>query len=150
MAGVSMTVTSDDADVLAMFDRLASITPAEKRIVLQDLGEHLFNSTQDRARQEVSPEGIPWVPLSKRYEKRKEKVRPGVGLLRFDNHMLGDMFDYQVNGDDMVLGTNAIWGAIQQLGGNGVPEREWLGLSAKDDADIIEILGGYIGGLLDG
>jgi len=48
----------------------------------------------------VSPDGTPWAALSPRYAKRKERERPGVPKLKFDNHMLGDRLSQTCVGDD--------------------------------------------------
>lgn len=38
--------------------------------------------------------------------------------LKFDFHMLGDQFTHQVVGDELLVGTNAKYGAIQHFGGD--------------------------------
>lgn len=148
MAGVTITV--DDSEVNALFERLGAFGDAPMRAALVDIGEHLFNTTLERAAKEIDPDGIPWVPLSPRYAKRKGAVKPGVPILRFDNHMLGDMFHPQPGDGFVDLGTNAIYGAAQQFGSNGIPAREFLGLSDQDAIDVREILGEHLQQAIDG
>lgn len=116
MAGARVEITAD------------TITPALRRageqleargleLLLRDIGEELLNSTRDRAKQQVSPSGRPWAALSPGYKKWKDKKRPGVPILKFDNHLLGDQLSYQVNGNTVLLGTNAPYGAAHQFGG---------------------------------
>jgi phage virion morphogenesis protein len=93
-------------------------------LLLEDIGEYLLRSTRDRADAQVSPTGQPWAPLSPRYARRKARKRPGLGILKWDNHMIGDQLAHQVDGTTLLLGTNAPYGAIHQFGGDiDVPER---------------------------
>lgn len=84
--------------------------------MLADIGEYLLRSTRDRAARQVSPDGVPWAPLSPSYRRQKERKRPGVPMLRFDFHMLGDQLSHQVVGDTLLVGTNAQYGAVHQFG----------------------------------
>lgn len=84
--------------------------------MLEDIGEYLLRSTRDRAARQVSPDGAPWAPLSPGYRRQKERKRPGVPMLRFDFHMLGDQLAHQVVGDTLLVGTNAPYGAVHQFG----------------------------------
>lgn len=87
------------------------------RLMLSDIGEYLLRATRDRAARQVAPDGSPWAPLSPSYKKYKDRKRPGVPMLKFDFHMLGDQLAHQVVGDTLFVGTNAPYGAIHQFGG---------------------------------
>jgi len=82
-----------------------------------DIGEYLLRSTRDRAARQISPEGSAWQALSPRYKARKDKERPGLPMLKYDNHMLGDRLSYQVEGGALLLGTSAPYGARMHFGG---------------------------------
>lgn len=93
--------------------------------LLRDLGEYLLRSTRERAGREVSPDGAVWRALSPRYKRAKEKKRAGLPILAFDRHMLGDRLAFQVEGDSVLVGTSALYGAIHQFGGTvKIPARE--------------------------
>lgn len=96
---------------------LGKLRGDDRELMLAQMGEYLMRSTRERAAREESPDGSKWRPLSPRYAKRKAKKRPGVPLLKFDFHMLGDQFAYQVDAQGLLLGTNAPYGAIHQFGG---------------------------------
>lgn len=87
-------------------------------LALGQAGEYLVRSTRDRAASEIDPSGNAWAPLSPRYKRFKDKKRPGVPKLKFDNHMLGDQLAHQVVDHDLFVGTNAKYGAIHQFGGS--------------------------------
>jgi phage gpG-like protein len=150
MAGVSVTITVDDAEVQAMLSRLVEFGGEPIQQALGDVGEALYTSTLERAALEESPDGVRWADLNPRYAKRKAKLRPGLPMLRFDNHMLGDMFSYQVGDGFVDIGTGAIYGARQQLGGGGITARPFLGESEQDATTLREILAEHLQGAIDG
>lgn len=140
MAGSMLSIQLEDAQFKAAFSRLRNVVDGRgMRLALSDIGEAMKTSTEDRAEREEAPDGTAWIDLTPKYKARKEKQRPGVKKLKFDGHMLGDMLSWQLDGDHAVLiGTNAIYGARQQ------EDRPFLGISADDRTEIIDILGDHI------
>ncbi|MEI2428684.1 phage virion morphogenesis protein [Lysobacter yananisis] len=119
-------------------------------LLLNDIGEYLLRSTRERGKTQRSPRGAPWVPLSDEYKKYKTRKRPGVRMLVFDFHMQGDQLAYQVVGDNLFVGTNAVYGARHQFGDDGeggIPARPWLGLSDDDEEEIALIVDDHLMGL---
>ena len=88
------------------------------RLLLADIGEYLLASTRVRAARQVAPDDTPWRALSPRYKRWKDQKRPGLPILKFDYHMLGDRFSFQVDGKSVLVGTSAKYGAIHQFGGS--------------------------------
>lgn len=152
MAGARIEIQLDASQAQAALHGIGNqLGPDAQALLLKDIGEYLLKATRDRAAGEVSPAGTPWAALSPRYAARKAKQRPGLGLLKFDNHMLGDKFSFQVSPGEVLVGTNAPYGARQQFGGGGIPARPWLGVSDADDEGIAELVikrlqGGLAGG----
>lgn len=137
------------AQLQAMLGRLAD---DDLSLALEDIGEYLLRSTRQRAAQEIDAEGNPWVALSPRYLRRKQKRRPGVPKLKHDNHMLGSRLTRQIVGNTLLVGTGAKYGAIHQFGGttrhrkkNGdaydvhIPARPFLGVSREDEGEILQL-----------
>lgn len=116
MAGARVLITRNTARP-TLRKAMLELEGEGRELMLADMGEYLVRSTRDRAAKQVDPEGRPWRPLSKPYKKWKDKKRPGVPILKFDFHMLGDQFSSDVDSDGLVLGTNAPYGAIQHFGG---------------------------------
>lgn len=140
MAGARITLELDSGAARAALDGLVGQLDDDGRtLLLEDIGEYLLRATRDRAGQQVDPDGAPWAALSPRYAARKAKLRPGVPLLKFDYHMLGDQLSSQVDQDTLLVGTNAPYGARQQFGGGGIPARPWLGLSAEDEQEVAQL-----------
>ncbi|MGO4699811.1 phage virion morphogenesis protein [Dyella sp. 2RAB6] len=118
MAGARIEYELDIARVSTALNNAARALDTDgQALLLSDIGEYLVRSTRDRAAAQVSPDGTPWAALSPRYAKWKERQRPGVPKLKFDNHMIGDQFTHQVDSSTLYVGTNAPYGAIQQGGG---------------------------------
>ena len=114
MAGARIEV---DVKVPSL-ERAAKELAGEQRTeLLGDIGEYLMRSTRERAAKEIAPDGTPWQALSPRYKRWKDQKRPGVPKLKFDFHMLGDRFTFQVAGDTLLVGTSAKYGAAHQFGG---------------------------------
>lgn len=152
MAGAKIEIQFDDAAALASLDGAQQVlSPAGFKATLQDIGEYMLRATRDRAATESGPDGSAWPALSPRYAARKQKLRPGVPMLKFDNHMLGDMLSYQLADDQtLLIGTNAPYGATQQFGRGGIPARPWLGASGEDGAEILEIVRDHVRAPLQG
>ena len=128
MAGSNLVLDIVTDDIGPAIERLLGFVGGKgMNLTLGKIGEHLVQSTRDRASREVDPSGNPWAPLSPRYKKLKDKKRPGVPKLIFSNHMLGDQLSHQVIDNDLFVGTNAKYGAIHQFGGSvQIPARSQL------------------------
>ena len=113
----------------------------DRDLMLRDMGEYMLASTQARAARQVAPDGDAWPALSPRYKRRKDKLRPGLPMLKYDNHMLGDGLNYQVPPGQgvLLLGTSVRYGAAQHFGYGGILARNWLGVSADDGVELVTI-----------
>lgn len=194
MAGVRIEITRNLASP-AIARAMTELEGPARQLMLKDMGEYLLGSTRERAARQVSPDGTAWQALSPRYKRQKDKQRPGLPMLKFDNHMLGpSMFSWQVDRatGDLLVGTNAPYGAAQHFGHTyqrkaraqelyfsykaGVvsprfvkkrksnfaqavnigahtvtlPGRPWLGLSAQDETELVEIGKDHLARALDG
>lgn len=115
-------------------------------LMLRDMGEYLMIATPTRAARQVTPDGQAWTPLSPRYRRRKDKLRPGVPMLKFDGHMIGDRLNYQVppGQGELLHGTSARYGAAQHFGYGAIKPRNWLGLSDEDGVELIAIASDHL------
>ena len=146
MAGAYAEITVDTATP-AVSNAIEALEGEGLQRMLDDIGEHLFQSTKTRAARQVSPDGTMFAPLSASYARRKRAVRPLRPILRFDNHMIGDQLSHQVVGETLYVGTNAIYGAAHQFGYRGIPARPWLGISDEDAVAITEIAREHLSGM---
>lgn len=157
MAGAMLDVVIESSQVGKALEELGHrlddfTTP------LDDIGEYLHQSTDERFRQKVAPDGTPWAPLSPVTLARKK----GTGILR-EKGTLQDTLRKQVTSTELAFGTDRPYGAVHQFGqkkgasgktGNGgsipwgdIPAREYLGLSADDEAEVLHIIRRYLSNL---
>jgi phage virion morphogenesis protein len=149
MAGAKFSITAENAEeIRGQLNKLISngqnLIPA-----FQDIGEMLLISHDQRFRDQVSPDGQPWEPLSPAYRERKEKHKDTILTL---NSILSGQLSYAATGSDLFFGTNTEYGAIHQFGGSegmrpsntATPARPWLGITNEDTQEIFEILGDFL------
>lgn len=154
MAGAMLDVTLDASQVGKALEELASRL-GDLTTPLNDIGEYLHQSTDERFRQKVAPDGSPWAPLSPVTLARKK----GTGILR-EKGTLQDTLRKQVTSTELAFGTDRVYGAVHQFGqkkgasgktGKGrsipwgdIPAREYLGLSADDETEVLFIVQQYL------
>lgn len=153
MAGAMLNVVVDDSSVgkalEELIGRLGDLTTP-----LNDIAEYLHQSTDDRFRQKVAPDGSPWAPLSAVTLARKK----GTGILR-EKGTLQDTLRHQVTSTELAFGTDRPYGAVHQFGqkkgasgsSNGrpipwgdIPARPYLGLSSDDETEVLLIIHDYL------
>ncbi len=144
MAGTQITIDLDTARVDTAFRRLVA-AGADLTDPMAEIGEILVASTQDRFDEGVSPEGFAWSPLDPEYEAYKREKRPNAEILVFDEFLVAG-FVYHADAGGVDIGTNSVYGATHQYGdaGRGIPTRPFLGVSADDEAAILDVLNDYI------
>lgn len=107
MLEVSIDVGAAGKALGDLLERLGDLTTP-----LNDIAEYLHQSTDDRFRQQVGPDGSPWAPLAPSTLARKKGGR----ILR-DKGTLQDTLRHSVSNDELSFGTDRPYGAIHQLGG---------------------------------
>jgi phage virion morphogenesis protein len=112
MAGV--TLEFDAVAALAVVNEAAAAL-ADPAPMLRDIGEFLLIAHDQRFASQASPDGTPWQALSPAYLKRKKKNRDKILVL---DGFLKNTLRYQVNNNELLFGTNRIYGAIMHFGGS--------------------------------
>ncbi|WP_420598631.1 phage virion morphogenesis protein [Neptuniibacter sp.] len=79
------------------------------------LNEYLLQIHRKRFREQISPDGTPWAPLSPRYQKRKHRNKNKILTLR--GHLQGTLRG-QYDDEGLEFGTNSVYGAIHNFGGS--------------------------------
>lgn len=159
MAGVSLLARIDDRQVRA---GLAKLAGGPKK-ALAPIGVVLARNTRDRIRAGHGPGGEGWAPLHPMYAP----IKRGGGILRASGGLMGSISS-QAGSDEVRVGTNKIYARVHQLGAvirakkakylrfrmaNGwwykgsvtIPARRYLGLDAKDEQDIGDVLEAILG-----
>lgn len=120
--------------------RMSNLSP-----ILKAIGDRAAEQTKRRIESGgPAPDGAPWAP-PKRPDPRRRNTLRVTGQLR-------DSIRYQMIGDDTVaIGTNKIYAAIHQLGGQAgrghaatIPARPYLGFSTADIEEINKIISEWV------
>jgi len=161
--GVGIEIKPQDSAALDYLEVLR-VHMGDITTPLSEIGEALLISTEQRFDDQKSPEGVPWAPLSPGWLAVKEaKGRNPDKILTFYGDLRGSI-QYQIEGDDLVIGTPKVYGPIHQFGGMAgrgtvtssrsggstggalIEARPYLGLSDADEAEILDILMEYFRG----
>jgi phage gpG-like protein len=158
---MSVGISIDDGGSLSRIDsRLRALSSLNVRDILEGVGAEVESQTRRRIQEEKrSPDGVDWPEWSSKYAGSQHGAsshEPHEGSLReAGGHSMlqlrGDLLDsiqYQLEGDDVLVGSNLAYAATQQFGRGNIPPREFLGLSNENRDDIERMLTSYLDGLL--
>ena len=146
VSGASMKMTW--GGLTKLVDAPARVTGAVKRAA-RAIGEMLVSSTQQRFEDGKGSDGKPWKPSARATSES--------GQTLVDTGRLRASIGYQASDKAVVVGTNAVYGAIHQFGGEAgrghklkLPARPYLGISKEDRAEAKAILEGMMARILAG
>lgn len=156
MAGATLEITIDDAEVRAALNRLIA-AGRDKTPLMRDIGEHLLNTTRERFSTEKAPDGTPWAPLSETTRRRKKR---NAGKILTLSGILGRQLAYRAAPNHVAVGSPFIYAGTHQFGAargafgttsrgfpipwGDIPARPFLGLSGEDEGEIRALLNDYL------
>ncbi|MEP1330114.1 phage virion morphogenesis protein [Pseudophaeobacter sp.] len=147
MSGLEYNSDTLDPLLIALLEATEDLTG-----FMQDAGELLVSSAQDRVLQGVQPDGSPFAPRSEATLKRYAKLGLSFGApLNVSGDMRNHLF-YNAESDSVEYGSNAIQAAVMQFGAakgafgtasNGssipwgsIPARPFIGISEDDETNL--------------
>lgn len=137
MTGVSFTVALDPATIARIDTALARLAGPGMADLVYSIGQLAENQTRERiATEKAGPDGQSWAEWSRPYARTRSARH---SLLVGENNLLTSLQNY-TTGDSAVVGTNLVYGAIQQFGGRGIPARPYLGLSESNRREIEDLV----------
>ncbi|WP_375058781.1 phage virion morphogenesis protein [Vibrio alginolyticus] len=150
MAGVRYSVRINDAEIQDALNQLVKrgldLTPA-----MANIGEELLISHDQRFRDQRSPDGVPWAPLSETTKSLKSK---NVDTILVLNGVLSGTLNYQASSDNLLFGSPLEYAATHQFGrtttpnsmipNKEIPARPFLGVDDGDREMILETLSDYL------
>jgi phage virion morphogenesis protein len=152
MTGVTLRVAVeyDDQQVKEALARLVALG-SNMKPVFADIGEYLDLAHRERWDAQEAPDGSPWEPLKEATLKRKQRKGRSSDIL-VETAVMRDTLRYLATPDELRFGTDRIQGATHQFGReeDGIPAREWLGLSDADKEEVLAILEDHIQDALTG
>ena len=160
MSGARLEVRFEDAELRRAVARWRA-TGRNPVPMMRAIGTRLASNTQDRFDAAEAPDGTPWAPLSPAYAA----IKRGAGILRVagGNGGLQDSITFDATGSEVAVGSNKIYAAVHQFGATikpkgaaplrfrlaqglvavrsvTIPARPYLGLSRKDEEDILDVV----------
>ena len=130
MAGTGLEIRIDSRGIERINQRISELAAGltDFQPLLEGIGVEVESQTRRRISEEKEgPDGEPWQPWSEAYGETRHG---GHSLLEGEGEML-DSIQYLVESDRVEIGTNLIYGAIHQFGGDEVrhsdsgPELPW-------------------------
>lgn len=156
-----------DDEISAALARIAAAM-TDMTPVMQDIGEALVISTQDRFTESVSPDGTAFAPRSPTtldaYKARGDVVdfRPLIGPSKA---LSGTIFPH-AGADFVEVGSGREYAAVMQFGAakgafgrtkrgapipwGNIPARPFLGLSEQDRLNIVDVVEEWLEGVAKG
>ncbi len=143
MAGIRYEVQGLD-EALAALARIVENRPK----MLKMIGAAVESQTRERIGSErTAPDGTAWPAWAAVTAARRHS---GQSLLQASGTLI-DSLHYVVDGDEVTVGSGMVYAAIHQFGGEAgrgrkvkIPARPYLGISAQNEADLMETIEDYI------
>lgn len=133
---------SDDSAIKALHELAQG---QDTRPLMNQFREYFWGSTRKRFDTQIDPQGDPWKVLSTGWIKYKEDNGYASTRLSMRNYLRKEINSDVLSPTEVVWGSNRAYAAIHNMGGNGVgrngkmPKRQFLGVSAADEAEALEI-----------
>jgi len=153
MISIELEATEARAAIRRAIETLQDMTP-----VYTDIGEYLLTAHRERFAKGVDPDGKPWAAKSaktlERYKRRGygSLGRPLIG----PSKALSRQIVRFVSKDGVVIGSAQVYSGVMQDGAaegafgktkrgqpipfGAIPARRWLGLSAENEREIVNIV----------
>ncbi len=123
MACTSITIDVTTRQIREGLQKAAD-TGRDTAPLMEAIGQAMVTSTQARFEAEAGPGGAPWSKLAASTVKRMSKRRQLARILR-DTSRLYSSLTFEAASGEVTVGTNVIYGAIHQFGGEiQMPERQ--------------------------
>lgn len=155
---MKITVENNSQTALdALGQLLARASDPEPALLL--IGEELVDSTKQRFQDGKDPDGNIWkantqTTLDFYFQEFGTKQARNKKPLTGKSRELQTTITYQLNGSELLVGSPLPYAAMQQFGGTTAPDsmipgkeipaRPFLGISADDEATILDIVTEYL------
>jgi phage virion morphogenesis protein len=134
---VGIRVHLDDGSLKRLQARLHRIKNAPMGSLLDSIAAEVASQTQRRiSTEKTSPEGVSWKAWSTRYAAKRGA---GKSLLMNEGNLVDDI-QFQVSGNEAIVGSSLIYAATHQMGRGKIPARPFLGISESNETALLHIL----------
>lgn len=103
--------------------------------LMEEIGQIMLLSTDQRWEQEIDPNGDRWAENSN-YTRELKRARGQIDKILQASGRARASINYKVDKDQVIIGTNVEYMVKHQLGTEGQKKREFLGISDEDKVEI--------------
>lgn len=143
MTGTAIEIRLDGLQALQQ--RLELLARMNLMPLRHNIGALVESQTRRRlAEEKQAPDGKAWAPWGPNWAGTRHK---GHRLLENEGNLI-DSIHFVVAGEDILVGSNLVYAAIHQFGGDEVgipiPARPYLGLSDDNFAEMVDLVDSFI------
>ena len=138
---------TDIEEIKKLQDKLKSLklSSSEERDILEAIGTEIETQIEERFENQRDVSGNKWKDISQKTREYYNK-REIVGSILSRTRQLRDTIDSQVNNGQLLTGATKVYAAVHNFGDDSrnIPQREFLGLSSDNYADIENIINEFL------
>ena len=123
--------------------KIVSEKIADPSELMEEFGQIVKLSTDQRWAAELDPDGNTWVENTA-YTRALKQAQGFIDKPLQASGRARASIDYEVDKDQVAIGTNVGYMADHQLGANGQKQRKFLGISEEDEIEIAIAADDYI------
>lgn len=138
---------TDIEEIKKLQDKLKSLklSSREERDILEAIGTEIATQIEERFENQRDVSGNKWQDISQKTKEYYNK-KGIVGSILSRTRQLRDTIESQVNNSQLLTGATKVYAAVHNFGDDSrnIPQREFLGLSSDNYADIENIINEFL------
>lgn len=138
---------TDIEEIKKLQDKLKSLklSSSEERDILEAIGTEIETQIEERFENQRDVSGNKWKDISQKTKEYYNK-KVIVGSILSRTRQLRDTIESQVNNGQLLTGATKVYAAVHNFGDDSrnIPQREFLGLSSDNYADIENIINEFL------
>ena len=138
---------TDIEEIKKLQDKLKSLklSSSEERDILEAIGTEIETQIEERFENQRDVSGNKWQDIAQKTKEYYNK-KGIVGSILSRTRQLRDTIESQVNNSQLLTGATKVYAAVHNFGDDSrnIPQREFLGLSSDNYADIENIINEFL------
>ena len=138
---------TDIEEIKKLQNKLKSLklSSSEERDILEAIGTEIETQIEERFENQRDVSGNKWKDISQKTREYYNK-KGIVGSILSRTRQLRDTIESQVNNSQLLTGATKVYAAVHNFGDDSrnIPQREFLGLSSDNYADIENIINEFL------
>ena len=139
---------TDIEEIKKLQDKLKNLklSSSEERDILKAIGTEIETQIEERFENQRDVSGNKWQYISQKTREYYNKKGGIVGSILSRTRQLRDTIESQVNNSQLLTGATKVYAAVHNFGDDSrnIPQREFLGLSSDNYADIENIINEFL------